>query len=81
MNSLSTCGRCGRIIERTTAVSGWRHIGAQPPGTRFHLPEPDDSHVSGPSPDEHDDDCACDGCEVSRALADDEDMSRGMLDD
>lgn len=32
-----TCGACGRPIVRTTAASGYRHAGGQPPGP-FHVP-------------------------------------------
>lgn len=47
MSDLSTCGRCGGTIRRSPgAPTGYVHVVG--PSDR-HLPDPDDSHVSGPS--------------------------------
>jgi hypothetical protein len=48
---LSTCGRCGGTIEQRpdNPGTGWGHI---VPPANGHLPDPDDSAVSGPDADD-----------------------------
>ena len=82
---LSTCATCHKIIEWENG-DGWAHRIMPRP---WHDPEPDDSHVSGPS---HND--VCDGAdpecehpdcedrlEAERALDDDADAYFDRLED